>query len=66
MMFIKAKLQTTAGSQSLEMFAETLNRAHGTLEEMSAHVEYRTSTTALHGQANRAPRLSQANAVVPE
>ena len=30
------------------------------------HVEYRTSTTALHGQANRAPRLSQANALVPE
>jgi len=35
--------QTTAGSQLLELFAETLNRAHGTLKRLSFHISAKES-----------------------
>jgi hypothetical protein len=40
--------QTTAGSQSLELFAETLNSAHGTSKSMSLHISAKESPPPKH------------------
>jgi hypothetical protein len=41
--------QTTAGSQLLELFAETLNSAHGTLKRMSLHISAKESPLGILG-----------------
>jgi hypothetical protein len=55
--------QTTAGSQLLELFAETLNSAHGTLKRLSLHINAKESahTFPFHAEypfpREKAPRL---------